>query len=104
LLVISPGTYSIDPAVTLVTVNVGVGSGPVTLNLPKIITPTDGSRPGLSVQSPLTIVDVGGFAQANPITINPAAGQTIMGLSSAQIGTNFGALALRQNLTEWIQA
>jgi hypothetical protein len=42
---------------------------------------------------------VGGNAAANPITINPSAGDTIMGLASIQITSAFGGFVLTPNPT-----
>jgi hypothetical protein len=87
------GTYNINRSVTLITVAV---SGGVILNLPRARqSPVPPAQPGLSVQTPIVIVDIGGFATANPITINPAAGETIMGLSSIQLTVNYGGYTLK---------
>ena len=48
----------------------------------------------------LTIVDEGGHAQANPITINAAPGETISGVPSISIATNFATVTLRSNPTD----
>jgi hypothetical protein len=50
--------------------------------------------PGQFVDNPITIVDVGGTAAANNITINPASGDTVMGLASIKIATNYGGYTL----------
>jgi hypothetical protein len=43
----------------------------------------------------VTIVDIGGFAQAHPITIKPASGaENIMSLASILLQTNFGGYTL----------
>ncbi len=97
------GTYSLDPSVSLVTVNV---AGAVTITLPSAVTPSAGAQaqPGLFVKNPITIVDVGNNAQAHPVTIQPASGsETIMGLSSIQITVNYGGYTLAPNsaLATW---
>jgi hypothetical protein len=83
------GTYALSPDVTLVTVNV---SGAVTIILPSAIQPSQQAvQPGLMGNLPLTVVDIGGHAQAHPITIQPFSGaETIMGLASVSLGVNFG--------------
>lgn len=87
------GTYAIAPDTTLITVNV---AGSVTLTLPSCVQPTvpAGAQPGLFGNLPITIVDIGGNAQAHPITINPQGGQTIMGLSTLSLATNYGSYTL----------
>ena len=96
------GTYTVNRSVTLITVNV---AGAVTLNLPKAHTPAVGAQaqPGLFVQTPITIVDVGGNATAHPITIAPAAGETIMSLASIQLTVNYGGWSLKplDSLNGW---
>ena len=96
------GTYDVNRSVTLVTINV---NGAVTINLPAAHTPVVGpqAQPGLFVQTPIVIVDVGGFATAQPITIAPAAGETIMGLASIQLTVNYGGYTLKplDSLNGW---
>lgn len=100
LAVTAAGTYTVNRSVTLITVNV---AGAVTLNLPKAHTPTQKAQLGLFVQTPIVIVDVGGNAGANPITIAPFAGETIMGLASIQLGVNYGGYTLKplDSLNGW---
>lgn len=94
------GTYTIDPSTTLVTVNV---AGAVTLNLPKAHTPSIPAQLGLFVQNPITIVDIGGHATANPITIAPHGSETIMGLASISLSVNYGGYTLKpsDSLNGW---
>jgi len=95
--IIAAGTYAIAPDTTLVRVNV---AGAVTIVLPSALNPNVPAVtvPGPYAQSPLTIMDIGGNAQANPITINPASGaENIMGQSSIQITSNYGAYTLKPN-------
>ncbi len=94
LQITSAGTFNIQASTTLVTVNV---NGSVTLNLPKAHTPSVGpqAQPGLCVQQPIVIIDTGGFASANPITIVPAAGETIMSLASITLSVNYGGYTLK---------
>jgi len=78
LLITTAGTVIILPSTSLVEVNV---AGAVTLKLPSVIAPSAGAGalPGLFANNPITIVDIGNKAQANPITIQPASGaETIM--------------------------
>lgn len=103
LVITAAGTYNIAPDVTLVTVNV---AGAVTLNLPSAIQPSvpAGVQPGLFGNVPITIVDVGGNAGSNPITINPfSVAETIMGQTSIQLATNYGGYTLKPNspLATW---
>lgn len=88
------GTYTLLPDTTLVQVNV---AGAVTIILPSAIDPgvpavTLGQ---LFAKKPITIVDIGGFANGNNILIQPASiAENIMGLASIKITTNYGAFTL----------
>ncbi len=88
------GTYNLYPSTTLVTVNV---NGSVTINLPYAHTPSAGAQaqPGLFVQNPITIIDTGGFAQANPITIAAQAGETVVSLASITLNSAYGGYTLK---------
>jgi hypothetical protein len=89
------GTYTLTPDVSLVRVNV---AGAVTIILPSAIDPKvpAGVLPGLFAKTTLTIIDIGGNAQANPITLQPASGaENIMGLPSITISTNYGGFTLK---------
>lgn len=93
------GTYTLDASTSLVTVST---SGTVVIVLPAATLPTvpGGAQPGLFVQNPITIVDIGGNAQAHPITIQPASGsENIMSLTQIQITVNFGGYTLAPNST-----
>ena len=92
------GTTNVLLGNTLVTVNV---NGAVTVQLPSTKTSAAGAGalPGNYVQNPLTIVDIGGFAAAHPITILPAAGETIDGLASISLQTAYGAYILSPNIS-----
>ena len=95
LLITTAGTVIILPSTSLVEVNV---AGAVTLKLPSVIAPSAGAGalPGLFANNPITIVDIGNKAQANPITIQPASGaETIMGLAQIQITVNYGGYTLQ---------
>jgi hypothetical protein len=101
-----PGTYNLDLSTTLVQVKV---AGPVTIILPSALNSglVAGANPGPFVKAPITIVDVGGNAAAHPITIEPInAAETIMGLASIQITSNFGGFILEpsQQAAGWVNA
>lgn len=88
------GTYTLSPDTTLVQVNC---AGAVIIILPTAIDPKVPAinQAQLFAKKPITIVDIGGFAQANPITINPTSvAENIMGLPSIQITVNYGAYTL----------
>ncbi len=98
------GTYSISPDTSVVNVRV---NGAVTVILPTVLNPNAPavSLPALYARTAISIVDVGGFATAHPITIQPkSVAETIMGLASVQIASNFGAFILSPNVQSaaWI--
>jgi hypothetical protein len=92
------GTYQLQVGTVTVTVNV---SGSVTIKLPSAINPPSagaGVQGALFADQPITIVDIGGFAGANPITIMPASvAEKIMGQTQIQITDNYGAFTLSPN-------
>ena|ERR1700693_3618190 len=97
LLITQPGTYALSYGTSLVQVNV---AGAVTIILPSAIDPTvpPGAMPGPYTKTPITIVDIGGNANANPITIEPISGaETIMGLPSIQVTADYGGFILSPN-------
>jgi hypothetical protein len=53
-----------------------------------------GQVPGSYIQTVLTVNDVGGYAQAFPITILPAVGETISGSNSFILSANYGLVTL----------
>lgn len=83
---------------SLVTVNF---NGSVTIQLPlsKGNPAGAGAVPGGYVQTPITVVDIGGFATAHPITILPAGTETIDGITAASGGiklqSSYGAYVLQ---------
>jgi hypothetical protein len=89
------GSYTLDPSTNFVQVSI---AGAVTITLPSLSpTPaTQAALPGIAAnaRTSIVIVDIGGFAGTNHITIQPAAGDTIMGLASIQISVNYGAFTL----------
>jgi hypothetical protein len=89
------GTYNLDPSTNLVEVNV---AGAVTIVLPSCQFPAAGAQaqPRLFASNPITVIDIGGNAASNNITLqpnNPA--ETIMGLASVKISTNYGGFTLQ---------
>jgi len=92
------GTYQLQIGTVTVTVNV---SGSVTIKLPSAINPPSidaGVQGALFADQPITIVDVGGFAGANPITIMPASvAEKIMGQTQITITDNYGSFTLTPN-------
>lgn len=102
LLITQPGTYTVNASTTLVEVNC---NGAVIVVLPTAIQPSyqgaPSAQPGNFANSPITIVDVGGFAAAHPITIEPASNaETIMDLASIQIQVSYGGYTLLPNSPE----
>lgn len=105
--IITPGTYNINLSTNFVQVSV---AGAVTLTLPSALTRLGirgNAQPGLAVGASITIVDIGGFAAANPITIQPVSvAETIMGLAQIQITSNYGGFILQPSSTllGWVNA
>lgn len=101
------GTYTLQPDTSVVNVFV---NGAVILILPSANDPSvpAGVQPALFAKTAISIVDIGGFAQANPITIRPktGSGETIMGLAQVQITSNYGAFILSPNAStgRWINS
>lgn len=94
LTILVAGTYVLDWSTNLVEVNC---NGAVTITLPSAIDPSvpAGVLPGRFVKSPITVVDIGGFAAAHPITIQPASGaENILSLPSIQITAAYGGFSL----------
>ena len=88
------GTYTLTPDVTLVEVDV---AGAVTIILPTALYPTVPAvtQGALYAKKPVTVVDIGGFAAANPIIIKPASNaENILGLPQVPITANYGGLTL----------
>ncbi len=88
------GTYTLDLSTNLVHVKI---AGAVTIVLPSTINPSvpAGVLPGQFGKVGVGIVDIGGFAGAHPITIQPASvAETIMNLASIQITAPYGGFIL----------
>lgn len=90
------GTYNVDLSTNYVQINC---AGTVIINLPAAAQPAipAGATPGQFTRTSVAIVDIGGHAAANPITIQPVAGETIMGLASLTINSNYGGFILYPN-------
>jgi hypothetical protein len=72
-------------------------AGAVTIVLPSCQFPAAGAQaqPRLFASNPITIVDIGGNAATNNITINPNnVSETVMGLASIKIATAYGGFTL----------
>lgn len=100
LSVIAGGTTTLTAGTTLVAVNIAAA---VTIQLPSAI-----SAPGIPtgfLGLPITVVDIGGHAEAFNITILPFGTETIMGLASLTIAVNYGGYTLIPNTTAggWTQ-
>jgi len=85
------GSYFLSKGITRVSVNV---AAPVTITLPPSQPVAGGppaiANPGNHLNWPITIADVGGFAQAFPITIQAMPGDRVEGMPSIQITVNYG--------------
>lgn len=95
--IVAGGTYTLDRSTSLVTVNT---TGSVTITLPSAAVPSFAAggmtQPGLFTNNPITIVDIGGHAQGNAITIQRNnSNESIMGLSQIQITVNYGGYVLQ---------
>lgn len=74
-------------------------SAPITLTLPDAATwATANSKYGL----PLSIFDISGNASTNNVTINPAGSDTISGLASLAISTDYGGYRLSPRAGGWV--
>lgn len=99
----SPMTIEIPLGISEVNVSV---AGAVVIELPS----AKGNRAGAMAVpnsyaiTPIIIRDIGGFAQAHPITIVAAPGETISGVSSIQIATNYATTILKPDIMSglWI--
>lgn len=90
------GVTTIDLSVRVVQVNF---NGSVTIQLPSSIVPPS-TIPAITIQPgslipEVYISDVGGFAQANPITILPFGSELIFGAALVQITSNYGGYSLK---------
>lgn len=95
--VIAGGTTSVARGTNLILVNF---NGAVTLQMPSFKASSAGAQaiPRQFALVPVVIVDTGGFAQANPITILPFGTELFSGQSSIQLGSNYGSIIIRPDL------
>ena len=95
LSITTAGTFTILPGSGITLVNVNV-VGAVTLVLPPATFPAIPAigAPGRFTAPSVTVTDVGGHAQAFPITIQAAAGDSIVSLASVLLSSNFGGFTL----------
>lgn len=96
--IIAVGTYAIARGTSLIMINV---NGNVTLNLPSSKASPQGPQaiPGQWVINPVTIVDIGGFADTNIYNIVPNGSETISGLASVQLASERGSIILNPILS-----
>jgi hypothetical protein len=88
----APGVYQLQTGITLVEISV---AGAVSIRLPSSTNPKSAMAQGsLFGNQSITLVDVGGFAGANPITVLPFGSEKIMGLVSFVLGTPYDAATL----------
>lgn len=89
------GTYTIERGTSLILINVNAS---VTLNLPSALAAPQGPQalPGQWVINPVTVVDIGGFANPGVVdyTIVPFGAETISGLTSVNLATPRGTIIL----------
>ena len=100
LLITASGTYNIDLSTRYVAVDTTTASG-VIINLPTAADPPIPAiaMPGPYVNSSIIVTDIGGNVGHLPITINPKAGETIIGQPSIQITSAYGYCLLIPNNT-----
>jgi len=89
------GAVTISRGTNLITVNVNANG--VIINLPsaKASPQSPQAIPGQWVLIPITICDIGGFALAHPIVINPFGAETISGQATVSLISNYGAIILK---------
>ena len=92
--IVAAGTYAIARGTNLITTNV---NGNVTINLPSSKASVQGPQaiPGQWWLEMVTIADVGGLALTHTYTINPFGAETISGLASLQLSSDYGAFLLK---------
>jgi hypothetical protein len=100
--IVAPGTYPLARGMNFVTV---AANGAVTINLPSSIASLAGPQaiPGQWLINQVVIIDIGGFASANPISIAPFGTELISGTytnaSPLKLSVNYGGFILNPNLT-----
>ncbi len=87
------GTYNLVRGTSLIKL---YPNGAVTLNLPSSLASLAGPQaiPGQFVITPVTIVDIGGFADSVLYRIVPFGTETISGLASVDLATSRGTIIL----------
>lgn len=95
--VTSGGTTNMLLGSNLVLVNF---NGAVTIQLPSFKATSAGAQaiPKQFLILPVVISDIGGFALANNITILPFSGETLSGLSSIKLASNYGSIVIRPDI------
>ena len=95
--VTSGGTTNILRGTSLVLVNF---NGAVLLQLPSLKASLAGAQalPKQFALIPIVLCDIGGFAFANNITIHPFGAETIDGLATFAITSNYGSYVIRPDL------
>jgi hypothetical protein len=96
LLVRTVGTTILNAGITVVEVS---APGACTIVLPSAKNPAVIAQERLFAKVPVIISDISGNAATNNITVVPVAGETIMGLGSLRITTNYGGLTLEPSAT-----
>ena len=91
--IIAAGTYTIARGTSLIKL---FPNGAVTLNMPSSRASLAGPQaiPGQFVITPVTIVDIGGFAGGVLYRVVPFAGETISGLANVDLASPRGSLIL----------
>ena len=97
--VTATGTSSPVFGTSLVRVSVNANGVVIQLPLAKGNGAGAGAVPGTYTILPMTIVDIGGFANSHPITIQAAGSETIDGFTSITLSSNFAAAVLLPNVT-----
>lgn len=92
------GTFTIARGTSLILINVDAS---VTLNLPSSKASVAGPQalPGQWVINPVTVVDIGGFADTRTYLIVPNGSETISGLANVQLASERGSLILNPILS-----
>jgi hypothetical protein len=91
------GTTTMLLGTNLVLVNF---NGAVTIQLPSFKATSAGAQaiPRQFLILPVVISDVGGFAFSNNITILPFGSETLSGLASIKLSSNYGSIVIRPDI------
>jgi len=92
--IVATGTYAISRGTNLITINTNSN---VTINLPssKASAQTPQAIPGQWVLIPVTIIDIGGFANANTYNINANGAELIDGFAQIRLNASYGVYVLK---------